>query len=189
MWLGAFGIWKWSRAAAATVTVRNTVFRLDMPSYSTCAAQRWPSGTYRNVWLVWTGAGPYATAGGCVNTLPAGVTLTTDGAVGQGQSGLARRAALGRESIAHGAATHTTPRPDGRTVTRLSSSAVEHRVSGRLTTVAGRRLVGRAVLLQRRPAGAARWTTASRATSDSTGRVRRTVRPARVTWYRWCLPR
>ena len=77
----AFGIWKWGRAAAAHVSIRNTVFRLDMPSYSTCASQKWPAGTYRNVWLVWAGAGPYSTAGGCTNQLPAGVTLTNDARV------------------------------------------------------------------------------------------------------------
>ena len=186
VWLGAHGIWKWSSAAAGTVAVRNSIFRLDLPSYSACTSQQWPNGTYQDVVLVWTGAGPYASAGGCVNTLPPGVRLTTD--VGEWDRAKAAWLA-GRPWDANPSPTvpppHTTPRPDGRTVTRLSSSAVEHRVSGRLTTVAGRRLVGRAVLLQRRPAGAARWTTVSRATSDSTGRVRRTVRPARVTWYRW----
>lgn len=77
-WLGSYGIWKWSTMAASKVTVRNTIFRLDMPSYSSCSSQRWPAGTYENVKLVWTGAQPYATAGGCTNVLPAGVTLTTD---------------------------------------------------------------------------------------------------------------
>jgi hypothetical protein len=80
-WLGAYGIWKWSDRAAANVEVRNTVFRLDVPSYSSCRAQQWPSGTYENVTLVWTGAGAYATAGGCSNTLPPGVTLTQDKSV------------------------------------------------------------------------------------------------------------
>lgn len=78
VWLGAYGIWKWSEQAAGTVTVRNTVFRLDMPSYSSCSSQRWPAGTYENVTLVWTGDGAYESAGGCTNVLPAGVTLTTD---------------------------------------------------------------------------------------------------------------
>jgi len=78
VWLGNYGIWKWSNQAAATVTVRNTIFRLDVASYSSCSSQKWPAGTYENVTLVWTGAGPYATAGECTNVLPAGVTLTTD---------------------------------------------------------------------------------------------------------------
>jgi hypothetical protein len=78
VWLGAHGIWKWSQAAASKVTVRNTIFRLDMASYSSCLPQQWPAGTYQNVTLVWTGPGPYATAGGCNNVLPSGVTLTTD---------------------------------------------------------------------------------------------------------------
>ncbi|HSE08343.1 MAG TPA: hypothetical protein VLB29_06735 [Nocardioidaceae bacterium] len=77
-WLGAYGIWKWSDMAARQVEVRNTIFRLDMPSYSSCQAQMWPDGTYENVTLVWAGAGDYRTAGECNNTLPDGVTLTTD---------------------------------------------------------------------------------------------------------------
>jgi hypothetical protein len=81
VWLGAHGIWKWSSAAAKNVTIRNTVFRLDQPSYSSCASQRWPAGTYKNVTLVWTGSGAYSTAGGCKNVLPVGVTLTTDKSV------------------------------------------------------------------------------------------------------------
>jgi len=186
VWLGAHGIWKWSSAAAGTVVVRNSIFRLDLPSYSACTSQQWPAGTYQDVVLVWAGPGPYASAGGCVNTLPPGVRLTTD--VGEWDRAKAAWLA-GRPWDANPPPTvpppGTTPRPDGRTDTRLSSRAVAHRVSGRLTTVTGRRLVGRAVLLQRRPAGVTRWTTASRVTSDSTGRVRRTVRPARVTWYRW----
>ena len=186
VWLGAHGIWKWSSAAAGTVVVRNSIFRLDLPSYSACTSQQWPAGTYQDVVLVWAGPGPYASAGGCVNTLPPGVRLTTD--VGEWDRAKAAWLA-GRPWDANPPPTvpppSTTPRPDGRTDTRFSSRAVAHRVSGRLTTVTGRRLVGRAVLLQRRPVGVTRWTTASRVTSDSTGRVRRTVRPARVSWYRW----
>lgn len=77
-WLGAYGIWKWSDMAAGRVEVRNTIFRLDMPSYTSCRAQVWPEGTYENVTLVWAGAGDYGTAGECRNTLPEGVSLTTD---------------------------------------------------------------------------------------------------------------
>jgi len=78
VWLGSQGIWKWSIAAASKVVIRNTIFRLDMASYSSCAPQVWPDGTYQNVTLVWTGSQPYARAGGCTNVLPPGVTLTTD---------------------------------------------------------------------------------------------------------------
>ena len=78
VWHGAHGIWKWSAAAAKNVTIRNSVFRLDMASYSSCSPQQWPAGTYENVTLVWAGKGSYSTAGGCKNTLPAGVKLTTD---------------------------------------------------------------------------------------------------------------
>ncbi len=78
VWLGSYGIWKWSNQAAAQVTVKNTIFRLDMPSYSSCQSQKWPAGTYENVTLVWTGKASYGTAGGCTNSLPTGVRLTTD---------------------------------------------------------------------------------------------------------------
>ena len=78
VWLGAYGIWKWSDEAASKVTVRDTIFRLDMPSYSSCSSQEWPDGTYENVTLVWTGTKRYRTAGGCHNRLPKGVRLTTD---------------------------------------------------------------------------------------------------------------
>lgn len=78
LWTGSYGIWKWSNQAAARVAVRNTIFRLDMPSYSSCSSQRWPAGSYDNVTVVWTGAGSYRSAGSCTNTLPSGVTLTTD---------------------------------------------------------------------------------------------------------------
>ena len=75
---GSYGIWKWSKLSAAHVALKNVIFRLDMPSYSTCSSQQWPAGTYKNVTVVWTGSGPYSSAGGCTNKLPAGVTLTTD---------------------------------------------------------------------------------------------------------------
>jgi len=77
-WLGAYGIWKWSPDAARSVTVTHTIFRLDVPSYSSCAAQQWPAGTYRHVTLVWTGKGRYRTAGGCHNVVPRGVKVTRD---------------------------------------------------------------------------------------------------------------
>ncbi|HEU4515270.1 MAG TPA: hypothetical protein VFR87_19330 [Nocardioidaceae bacterium] len=77
-WLGSYGIWKWSDQAAAHVEIRNSIFRLDLPSYSSCLAQEWPPGVFRNVTVVWTGPGDYATAGGCRNKLPRGVRLTTD---------------------------------------------------------------------------------------------------------------
>ncbi len=78
VWMGAYGIWKWSDQAARQVVVRNTVFRLDMPSYSSCQSQEWPDGTYENVTLVWTGKGAYRDAGDCTNELPSGVRLTRD---------------------------------------------------------------------------------------------------------------
>ena len=186
MWLGAHGIWKWSSAAAGTVVVRNSIFRLDLPSYSACTSQQWPNGTYQDVVLVWAGAGPYASAGGCVNTLPPGVRLTTD--VGEWDRAKAAWLA-GRPwdaNAAHGAATRhdaAAGRADRHPALRPARSRTACRAGSPPSPVAG--WSGRAVLLQRRPAGATRWTTASRVTSDSTGRVRRTVRPDRVTWYRW----
>jgi len=80
-WQGLYGVWKWSDAAASNVIVRNTIFKVDMPSYSSCQGNVWPDGTYENVTFVWTGPGSWDTAGGCTNTLPAGVTLTTDTSV------------------------------------------------------------------------------------------------------------
>ena len=102
-----------------------------MPSYSTCAAQRWPSGTYRNVWLVWTGSGPYATAGGCHNTLPAGVTLTDDGrawdkAKAAWQAGKSPVSAL-RSSRPPRASTHGC---GGHRVTATVTSGTGHRLKG-----------------------------------------------------------
>jgi hypothetical protein len=81
VWLGSYGIWKWSDEAASNVEVRHTVFRLDMPSYSSCQAQKWPPGSYRDVTLVWTGKGRYRRAGGCRNTVPQGVDVTRDESV------------------------------------------------------------------------------------------------------------
>ena len=177
VWLGAFGIWKWSRAAAATVTVRNTVFRLDMPSYSTCAAQRWPSGTYRNVWVVWTGSGPYATAGGCRNTLPAGVTLTADGrawdkAKAAWQAGKSPVSAL-----------RSLP-----TATRVYARVGGHRVTATVTNGTGHRLKGVSLTLQRRPVDTSRWASVGRARTDAHGVARTTVSPRRTSWFRWVYP-
>ena len=77
--LGGYGIWKWSTDApvAANHVVRNTVFRLDGQSYSSCTPWNWPNGTYENVTLVWAGpSGQYNRL--CSDALPAGVTLTED---------------------------------------------------------------------------------------------------------------
>jgi hypothetical protein len=174
VWLGAFGIWKWSRAASASVTVRNTVFRLDMPSYSTCAAQRWPRGTYRNVWLVWTGPGPYATAGGCRNTLPAGVTLTDKGRA-WGKAKAAWRA--GRSPVS---ALRSFP-----TATRVYARVGGHRVTATVTSGTGHRMKGVALTLQRRPVGTSRWANGARARTDAHGVARATVAPRRTSSVRW----
>ncbi len=174
VWLGAYGIWKWSRAAASHVTVRNTVFRLDMPSYSTCASQRWPIGTYQNVWLVWTGPGPYASAGSCSNTLPAGVILTTDPAIWD----KAKAAWAAGKSP-------TSPLPTPRTATRMSARAVRHQVVGNLRTIAGNPVGSAPVTLQRRPVGTHRWANISQAKTNSHGVAQTRVNPRRTSDFRW----
>lgn len=184
VWLGAHGIWKWSSAAASTVVVRNSIFRLDLPSYSGCVSQQWPDGTYQDDVLVWAGPGPYASAGGCANTLPPGVRVTTD--VGVWDRAKAAWLA-GQPWDTKPPEPSPPPGPGTRTDTRLSARTMGHRVLGTLSTAAGRRLDGKPVLLQRRAAGSSRWSTAARPTSDGSGHVRRTVRPARATWFRWCF--
>ena len=77
-WLGSYGIWKLGAEAPENIVVRNTIFRLDMPSYSSCTGNEWPAGTYENVTLVYTGPGTWGSTGDCSNSLPSGVTLTTD---------------------------------------------------------------------------------------------------------------
>ena len=77
-YLGNYGFWKWSTEAPRRVVVRDTVFRLDLPSYSSQRGMQWPSGSYENVILVWTGPGAYAKAGPYKNALPAGVRVTKD---------------------------------------------------------------------------------------------------------------
>jgi hypothetical protein len=72
VWIESQGIWKWSIAAASKVVIRNTIFRLDLASYPSCAPQLWPDGMYQNVTLVWTGSQSYAKAGGCTIVLPPG---------------------------------------------------------------------------------------------------------------------
>lgn len=82
VWLGSYGMFKWGKSAAANVVIRDTIFRVDMPSYSSCTGNRFPTnGTYENVTLVYTGPGSWATAGDCSNAVPKGVTVTTDKSV------------------------------------------------------------------------------------------------------------
>lgn len=78
VWLGSHGIWKWSNQAPRKVVITDSIFRLDVPSYTSQHSSEWPDGTYRNVTIVWTGKGNYFTAGGYHNTLPPGVRVTTD---------------------------------------------------------------------------------------------------------------
>ena len=77
MWLGAYGIWKWSDEAASKVTVRDTIFRLDMPSYSSCSSQEWPEGPTRT--SRWCGpATQVPDRGRLPQQAPEGRRLTTD---------------------------------------------------------------------------------------------------------------
>ena len=173
VWLGAHGIWKWSWAAAKDVTIRNTVFRLDQASYSSCSPQQWPAGSYQDVTLVWTGAGAYSTAGGCRNVLPAGVTLTTDRSVWDN----ARSAWLARSAPTTGSTSTMTP-------TRITARANGSRVSGTLARASGHRLSGKTLTLQRRTATSGWVKLTSRRTGDA-GVARATVFPRRTTLYRW----
>ena len=77
-WLGSYGIWKLGAEAPKNIVVRDSIFRVDLPSYSSCRGNEWPAGTYQNVTFVWTGPGSWSSAGDCTNRLPSGVTLTTD---------------------------------------------------------------------------------------------------------------
>lgn len=175
VWMGAHGIWKWSRAAASKVTIRNSVFKLDMASYTSCGAQVWPAGTYQNVTLVWAGAGPYATAGGCKNTLPAGVTLTTDNSVWS----------KAKAAWLEGSTTPASRQTSTATPTRVSAGVVRHRVGGTLATLSGHRVAGASMTLQRRSVGSSRWVPVTRARTSSVGVARVTVRPARTSYFRW----
>lgn len=195
-YLGAHGIWKWSEAAASKVTIRNSVFRLDMPSYTGCAPQVWPAGTYQNVKVVWTGKGSYATAGGCKNVLPSGVTLTTDKSVWDNAkaawlagSSTSSTSSAPASSTVPPSTTSATSSPASRTATASVPTAVTakakgHRVSGTLGTAGGDRIAGARLTLQRRT-GTSSWVkVTSRRTSD-TGAVRTTVAPRRTSYYRW----
>lgn len=64
-------LFKWS-PAGGSVTVENCVFRLDVVSPQGASSMEFPTGTYRNVTLVWLGAGEYPVP------LPAGVMLSRD---------------------------------------------------------------------------------------------------------------
>lgn len=78
-WLGNYGFFKISSGAAANMVIKDTIFRIDLPSYSSCAGNRFPTNaTFENVTLVWTGPGSWGSAGGCTNDVPSGMTVTTD---------------------------------------------------------------------------------------------------------------
>ena len=196
-YLGAHGIWKWSLAAASKVTIRNSVFRLDMPSYTGCAPQVWPAGTYENVKVVWTGKGSYATAGGCKNVLPPGVTVTTDKSVwDQAKSAWLAGAPAKSASTATPASSSSTaparttsaPGANATAATTgvpvaMTAHAKGHRVSGTLASATGQRISGARVTLQRRTS--AGWAKVTSKRTGDHGAVRTTVSPHKATDYRW----
>jgi hypothetical protein len=197
VWLGAHGIWKWSKAAARSVTIRNSVFRLDLASYSSCSPQQWPAGTYDNVTVVWAGPGSYASAGGCKNVLPAGVRLTTDlkvwdDAVAAWKAG---GPAAGGTSASTGTTTTgttttgTTSSRAARTVsTRLSAAVRRHTVLGTLRTASGARVSGAPVVLQRKATAGSRWVPTLHRRTSGAGTVGVAVRAVRSGSYRWTFP-
>jgi hypothetical protein len=80
-YMGNHTIWKFSASGPSTITVRNTVFRVDMPTNWSLSNNAWPAGTYENVTLVWTGQAKYGDYPWGPSGQPAGVTVTNDVAV------------------------------------------------------------------------------------------------------------
>src|SRR5256885_8449568 len=62
-------MWKMDKVQSG-VNVQNVMIRMDMANYQ--CVDKWPSGTYNNVVLVWNNSADYP------GTLPAGVTVTRD---------------------------------------------------------------------------------------------------------------
>ncbi|MEO5710735.1 MAG: hypothetical protein ABIQ59_13035 [Nocardioidaceae bacterium] len=77
------------------------------------------------------------------------------------------------------------PLPTTRTATRVDGRPGRHRADGTLRTVAGERVPGVRVVLQRRVGGSARWGVVARPRSDRTGHVSVRVTPRRATTWRW----
>jgi hypothetical protein len=153
----------------------------------------WPAGTYENVKVVWTGKGSYATAGGCKNVLPPGVTLTTDKSVWDNAKSawLAGSSTSGTTSSTTVSPTSTTTTSGSRATTATASvptavtaKAKGHRVSGTLGTASGDRIAGARLTLQRRT-GTSGWVKVTSRRTGDTGAVRTTVAPWRTTYYRW----
>lgn len=80
-----------------------------------------------------------------------------------------------------------------RTATKVGISASSDRatiqrgvvIRGRLTTASGRPLGGRTLLLESRPPGTYKWTRVTKAKTNSSGRVSRSVRPQYKRLYRY----
>lgn len=69
--LGCGTLFKWT-PAGGSINVSDSVFLVERPATSSFKAMTFPPGKYRNVTIVWLGAGEYPAA------LPAGVTISRD---------------------------------------------------------------------------------------------------------------
>ena len=159
----------------------------------------WPAGTYENVKVVWTGKGSYATAGGCKNVLPAGVTLTTDKSVWDNAksawlAGSSTSRHLQRPGVEHGAAVHVHDPRDGQPGEHDRHGVRPDRGDGQGQGSPGERharhrrrraTVGGARLTLQRRTGTSGWVKVTSKRTSDTGAVRTTVTPRRTTYYRW----
>ncbi|GAA4059046.1 hypothetical protein [Streptomyces shaanxiensis] len=80
--MGNHSLFKFGPNGPGSVTLRNVVVRIDMPTNWSLSNNYWPeTGTYENVTLVWTGQDTYGDFPWGPAGKPAGVTVTTDAAV------------------------------------------------------------------------------------------------------------
>ncbi|WP_411151297.1 hypothetical protein [Streptomyces sp. A30] len=78
-YMGNHSLFKFGPDGPGSVTLRNVVVRIDMPTNWSLANNHWPeSGTYENVTLVWTGQARYGDFPWGPAGKPDGVTVTTD---------------------------------------------------------------------------------------------------------------
>jgi hypothetical protein len=73
--------------------------------------------------------------------------------------------------------------------TRLTASKPSrHRVVGTLASLAGPKVSGATLVLQRRLPTQVAWTEVARYRTDAYGKAARTVSPGRTTYFRWVYP-
>jgi hypothetical protein len=114
-------------------------------------------------------------------------TLTTDGTGTAATSWAVTRAGSFRFTW-RGDATRdgsVSPATYLKVATRVSGTAARTSVAATLQTVAGTRLGGAPVTLQKRTAGTTRWVTVTTLRTTTRGTAAATVRPRRTTYYRW----